>query len=171
MLRAVIRVVQRHLIPAFVASLYYSIRYRCAVSPKASVQLNNRISFGKGTVVKPFAVIQTSGGRIRFGKNCAISSFNQLSLFVPSRKAQQEVWTLNRKLFLEPGTAALQLANQIGLSKAVISNRRQQLIEPVPDLYLELAEWLESPLADGQAPLHVSRETTDWMIRIFLGAV
>lgn len=78
-MRAVIRVFQRHLIPAFVSSLYYSIRYRCAISPKANVQLNSRISFGRGTVVKPFSVIQTSGGCVRIGKNCAVSSFNHIS--------------------------------------------------------------------------------------------
>src|SRR5688572_1860863 len=78
-MRAIIRVVQRHLIPGFVSSLYYGIRYRCAVSPKANVQPSSRISFGKGTVVKPFAVIQTSGGHIRIGRNCAVSGFDHIS--------------------------------------------------------------------------------------------
>jgi acetyltransferase-like isoleucine patch superfamily enzyme len=35
--------------------------------------------FGRGTVVKPFAVIQTQAGKIVFGENCAVSSFNHIS--------------------------------------------------------------------------------------------
>jgi acetyltransferase-like isoleucine patch superfamily enzyme len=41
--------------------------------------MSSRISFGSGTVVSPFAVIQTQGGRIQFGKKCALGSFNQIS--------------------------------------------------------------------------------------------
>jgi acetyltransferase-like isoleucine patch superfamily enzyme len=43
------------------------------------VQFSQQISFGKGTVVKPFAVIQTQGGRISIGNRCAISSFDHIS--------------------------------------------------------------------------------------------
>jgi acetyltransferase-like isoleucine patch superfamily enzyme len=49
------------------------------VSPQASVQLSGRISFGPGTVVKPYAVIINHTGRIVIGAECAISSFNHLS--------------------------------------------------------------------------------------------
>jgi acetyltransferase-like isoleucine patch superfamily enzyme len=49
------------------------------ISPQARVQFSRQISFGKGTVVKPLAVIQTQGGRISIGDNCAISSFNHIS--------------------------------------------------------------------------------------------
>ena len=43
--------------------------------------LNSKIQFGFGTVVKPFAIVQTSigGGRIIVGKNCAISNFDHIS--------------------------------------------------------------------------------------------
>ncbi len=70
---------QRHLIPSFITSLYYSLRYRCLVSHKANVQLSQNISFGKRTVVKSFAIIQTHSGKITIGENCAISSFNHIS--------------------------------------------------------------------------------------------
>ena len=55
----VIRTLQRHFVPGFVASFYYFLKYRCLISHRAVVQISDRISFGKGTVVKPFAVIQT----------------------------------------------------------------------------------------------------------------
>lgn len=75
----VIRTLERHFIPSFVASLYYFFKYRCLISNRAVVQITDRISFGKATVVKPFAVIQTQTGRISIGHHCAVSSFNHLS--------------------------------------------------------------------------------------------
>jgi acetyltransferase-like isoleucine patch superfamily enzyme len=59
--------------------LYYFVRYRCSVSWSASVQFSPCITFGEGTVVKSFAVIQTHTGRITIGRKCAISSFDHLS--------------------------------------------------------------------------------------------
>ncbi len=73
------RITQRYLIPKFVISAYYALRYRCLVHTKSQVQLTSLISFGRGTVVKPFAVIQTQTGRIAFGRGCAVSSFDHIS--------------------------------------------------------------------------------------------
>lgn len=74
-----VRVVQRYLIPNWMAALFYSLRYHCLVSTQARVQLSNRISFGRGTVVKPFAILQTQSGTISIGRECAIGSFNHIS--------------------------------------------------------------------------------------------
>lgn len=79
MKNSVARIFQRYLIPRFVVSLYYYWRYRCLVSTQTRVQLSSLISFGKGTVVKPYAVIQTQTGRISIGQHCAIGSFNHIS--------------------------------------------------------------------------------------------
>lgn len=79
MIKVFLRVFQRYFIPTFISSLYFSIRYKCLVSPKAQVQLSGKIRLGKGTVVKSLAIIQTSGGLIRIGKNCAISNFDHIS--------------------------------------------------------------------------------------------
>ena len=66
--------------PSFFSSIYYSLKYKCGIHPKARVQISSNIIFGKGTVVKPYAIIQVSGpGRIVLGENCAVSSFNHLS--------------------------------------------------------------------------------------------
>ena len=69
------RSISRHLVPSFVSALYFSLRYRCLISPSAKVQLTGKISFGRGTVVKAFAIVQSSGGKLTLGSNCAISSF------------------------------------------------------------------------------------------------
>jgi acetyltransferase-like isoleucine patch superfamily enzyme len=73
------RPLQRHLVPGFVVAAYHFFRARALVSPSARVQWGREISFGRGTVVKAFAVVQSSGGAVRFGKDCAISSFVHIS--------------------------------------------------------------------------------------------
>ena len=54
-------------------------RSRALISPRAQVQWGAEITLGRGTVVKAFAVVQSSGGRISFGQQCAISSFVHIS--------------------------------------------------------------------------------------------
>jgi acetyltransferase-like isoleucine patch superfamily enzyme len=73
------RVVERYFVPRWFVSAYYYVKFRVLISRQARVQFSPRISFGKGTVVKPFAIIQTQGGRICFGRDCAISSFNHIT--------------------------------------------------------------------------------------------
>lgn len=73
------RGLKRHLVPAFAVTAYHFYRTRAFVSLSARVQWGPEISFGRGTVVKPFAVIQSSGGQVRFGRDCAISSFVHVS--------------------------------------------------------------------------------------------
>jgi acetyltransferase-like isoleucine patch superfamily enzyme len=79
MASSITRIFQRYFVPSLFKSLYFYLKYGTLVSTKARVQLTSKISFGKGTVVKPFAVIQSTSGKISIGKNCAISSFNHLS--------------------------------------------------------------------------------------------
>jgi acetyltransferase-like isoleucine patch superfamily enzyme len=74
-----IAIVQRYFVPRWAVSAYYYWGCRCLVSTKSQVQLSRRISFGKGSVVKPFAVIQTQTGAITFGRECAVGSFNHIS--------------------------------------------------------------------------------------------
>ena len=73
------RLIQRYLVPGFVKSVYFYLRDGCFVSARASVQLSPAITFGRGTVVKPFVVIINHTGKIAIGANCAISSFNHIS--------------------------------------------------------------------------------------------
>jgi acetyltransferase-like isoleucine patch superfamily enzyme len=70
---------RRHLVPGFVTSLYHFLRSRALVSLSARVQWGPEVSLGRGTVVKAFAVLQSSGGAVRFGQECALSSFVHVS--------------------------------------------------------------------------------------------
>jgi acetyltransferase-like isoleucine patch superfamily enzyme len=49
------------------------------VSPKSEVQFSEKIKFGKGTVVKPLAAIQTHQANVIFGEGCIVSMFNFIS--------------------------------------------------------------------------------------------
>ena len=73
------RALRRHLVPGFFMSLYHYFKAGARISPSARVQLTSKISFGKKTVVKPFVIVQTSGGEVRFGRECALSSFSHFS--------------------------------------------------------------------------------------------
>ena len=73
------RILQRHAVPGFVISAYHYLKSHAIVSPSARVQMSRRIQFGHGTVVKPFVIVQTTGGTIRFGRECALSSFDHFS--------------------------------------------------------------------------------------------
>jgi acetyltransferase-like isoleucine patch superfamily enzyme len=73
-----VRTLQRYAFVGPVPTLFYLMRDRAMVAMASKVQVSPKIRFGRGCVVKPFAVIKTSNGRISFGSNCAISCFNQI---------------------------------------------------------------------------------------------
>ena len=59
--------------------MYYYYRYRAFISLQARVQLSKAITFGRGTVIKAFTIVQTHNGKISFGENCGVSNFNHIS--------------------------------------------------------------------------------------------
>ena len=70
----------RYFVPKVFSSLYYMARYRCLINLTANVQLSSRISFGVGTTIKQYAIINTSGGRIRLGKECNLGQFSVIAV-------------------------------------------------------------------------------------------
>lgn len=74
-----LRTLQRYLVPKPLASLLIWLRDRAVVSLSARVQFTGLVRFGRGSVVKPLSIVQTSGGHIRFGSHCAIGSFNHIA--------------------------------------------------------------------------------------------
>src|SRR5688572_17520659 len=69
-----LRLLQMHFIPQFVTSLLFFLRDRCFISMQADVQLTRLIRVGRRTTVKAFSVIQTSGGSVRIGADCAFNN-------------------------------------------------------------------------------------------------
>ena len=74
-----LRSLKRHLVPAVAVTIRHYVKTRALVSPSARVQWDSAIEFGPGTVVKAFAVVQSSGGKVHFGRDCALSSFVHVS--------------------------------------------------------------------------------------------
>lgn len=73
------RTAQRYLLPNFAVTLLIYLRDKAIVSMASRIQYSPLVRLGKGSVVKPYSIIQTSGGKVIFGKNCAISSFNHIA--------------------------------------------------------------------------------------------
>lgn len=78
-MNAFLRTLQRYAMPRILSSLVFFLRDGVKISPSSRVQLSGKIRFGKSSVVKPNSIVQTSGGTITFGHDCAISSFNHVA--------------------------------------------------------------------------------------------
>lgn len=71
--------IARYFVPKVFSSLYYMARYRCLINLTANVQLSSKISFGAATTIKQYAIINTSGGRVRLGKECNLGQFSMIA--------------------------------------------------------------------------------------------
>ena len=72
-------IIARYLVPRIVTALYYMVRFRCLVSPRANVQLSSAVRLSSGTTIKQYAIIITSGGRVVMGRHCAFGQFSIIS--------------------------------------------------------------------------------------------
>ncbi len=68
------KVVQRFLVPAFVVTLYYLLRYRCKISPRAEVELSPRLRIGAGTQISSFTKLKATDGDVTIGSNVHIGT-------------------------------------------------------------------------------------------------
>lgn len=73
------RIFQRYMIPQWFISIFYFFTSRCLISFRAKVQFTRQIQIGKSTVIKPFSVIQSSGGKVTFGTHCVVNNFCHIS--------------------------------------------------------------------------------------------
>ncbi|WP_293161360.1 acyltransferase [Okeania sp. SIO2C9] len=76
------KIIRRFFIPAPIVSVYYWLKYRAIISPKAEVELNNLLTIGKNTEIASFVKIKASDGFVNIGENvliavgCSIASGN-----------------------------------------------------------------------------------------------
>ena len=77
------KIIQRFLVPSFVVTIVYAVKYKCMVSPRAEVELSPLLKIGRGTQISSFTKIKaaegplTIGVRCGFGTGCFISSGEQ----------------------------------------------------------------------------------------------
>jgi acetyltransferase-like isoleucine patch superfamily enzyme len=74
-----VKLLKLFLIPRFLVSLYYLIRFGAAVSPRAEVDLTRNIHMGKGCRVSSFAKIKASDGPLRLGRRCEFGAGSWVS--------------------------------------------------------------------------------------------
>jgi acetyltransferase-like isoleucine patch superfamily enzyme len=73
MMRAA-KLAQRFLLPGFVISLVYGLRFRALVSPRAEVELSPLVKLGKGTQISSFTKVKASDGPLTVGARVSIGT-------------------------------------------------------------------------------------------------
>jgi acetyltransferase-like isoleucine patch superfamily enzyme len=68
------KLVQRFLLPSFVISIIYALRFRAMVSPRAEVELSPLLKLGKGTQISSFAKLKATDGPMTIGARVSIGS-------------------------------------------------------------------------------------------------
>lgn len=71
---AFLRGLARMLTPGVVSTVYYLIRCRAKVSPRAEVDVTARIAFGRGCVVSSFCKIKASEGPLTIGERGGVAA-------------------------------------------------------------------------------------------------
>jgi acetyltransferase-like isoleucine patch superfamily enzyme len=69
-----VKLLKRFLVPSFVVSLYYMVRFGAKVSLRAEVELTRNIRMGKGCTVSSFTKIKASDGPLRLGLRCGFAA-------------------------------------------------------------------------------------------------
>ena len=67
-------VASRFLIPKFLVTIYYFLKFRAKVSTSAEVDLTDNISLGKGTTIASFTKVKASDGKLIIGERGGIAT-------------------------------------------------------------------------------------------------
>jgi acetyltransferase-like isoleucine patch superfamily enzyme len=73
MMRAA-KLVRRFLLPGFVISLIYAVRFGALVSPRAEVELSPLLKLGKGTRISSFTKVKATDGPMAIGARVSIGT-------------------------------------------------------------------------------------------------
>jgi acetyltransferase-like isoleucine patch superfamily enzyme len=66
------KLIRRFLVPAFLRTVIYAVRYNAYVSPKAEVDLSPSLHLGRGVTISSFAKVKAADGPVTIGANSAI---------------------------------------------------------------------------------------------------
>jgi acetyltransferase-like isoleucine patch superfamily enzyme len=69
-----IKLVRRFLIPQFVVSIYYLLKYGAKISFKAEVDLSKNFKMGKGVIVSSFSKIKSLDGPVVLGSGSGFAT-------------------------------------------------------------------------------------------------
>jgi acetyltransferase-like isoleucine patch superfamily enzyme len=73
------KIAQRFLVPSFVITIIYALKYKCMVSPRAEVELSPLLEIGRGTQISSFTKIKATDGPLRIGANVTIGTNSFIS--------------------------------------------------------------------------------------------
>lgn len=68
------KILNRFLIPSFVVTGIYLLKYKCKVSPRAEVDLSTFLVIGKGAQIGSFCKIKAADGPMTIGANVSIAT-------------------------------------------------------------------------------------------------
>jgi len=68
------KIIRRFLIPRFLITAIYFIKFRCMVSPKAEVELSPLLTIGRKTQIGSFSKIKATDGPLTIGSNVSIGT-------------------------------------------------------------------------------------------------
>ncbi|MHC4268251.1 MAG: acyltransferase [Planctomycetota bacterium] len=68
------KIVRRFLVPSFLVTIIYYLRFRCVVSPKAEVELSPLLTVGRKTQIGSFCKIKATDGPLTIGSNVSIGT-------------------------------------------------------------------------------------------------
>ena len=68
------KIIRRFLVPAPVVTLYYLLKFKAKVSPKAEVELSPLFTIGENTQIGSYVKIKATTGPLNIGKNGTISN-------------------------------------------------------------------------------------------------
>ncbi len=68
------KLVRRFLLPGPLRTLYFGIRYRAFVSPRAEVDVTSNLVLGRGATISAFAKVKATDGPVVIGPRASIGS-------------------------------------------------------------------------------------------------
>lgn len=68
------RKVAQRFVPSLLVTAIYWLKFRCAVSPRAEVELSPRLKIGRGTRISSFSKIKATNGDLTIGRDVSIAT-------------------------------------------------------------------------------------------------
>ena len=72
------KILRRFLMPGIVVTAYGLLKYKCKISPKAEVELNENLELGRGCVISSFVKIK-SNGPMKIGAEVSVGTGSFIS--------------------------------------------------------------------------------------------
>lgn len=73
------KVIKRFLVPQFITSFYYLVKFGALISFKSEVELSKNLKMGRGCVIASFTKLKATDGPVVFGKRCGIGTCCSIS--------------------------------------------------------------------------------------------